>query len=136
MKPKHSNSRHGSHEDGLAEHDGVPITALSAGSALAPVGPTERFDSAVSPRLDPGESSDGSTGVTQPIVIPVKAGASGRLEADARGAMEGRAGRSFTDVEWAVMRGRLLEFTGILLRWHRNRGCLGGTVERICQRED
>jgi hypothetical protein len=44
------------------------------------------------------------------------------LERAARTALESRCGRTFTDVEWARMRARLLEFENILGAWDRQAG--------------
>jgi hypothetical protein len=56
-----------------------------------------------------------------------------QLEAAARATMEQRANRTLTDVEWASLRTRLLEFARILRGW--DKPPLRGTVELICPRE-
>lgn len=57
-----------------------------------------------------------------------------QLEAAARAAFEVRAGRKFTDGEWATVRAKLLEFTGILRRWEQTTTLRGrGKVEILCQ---
>jgi hypothetical protein len=40
-------------------------------------------------------------------------------EADARAALELRAGHTLTDTEWSAARARLLELMGILRAWDR-----------------
>jgi hypothetical protein len=59
-----------------------------------------------------------------------------QLEAAARAAFDRCTGRNLTDPEWAVVRGRLTEFPGILRAWgqatNRQRR---GKVEELCQRE-
>jgi hypothetical protein len=58
-----------------------------------------------------------------------------RLEAVARDAFELRANRKLTDVEWAVVRTRLLEFIGVLRGWEQTTARpRRGNVE-LCQRE-
>lgn len=46
-------------------------------------------------------------------------GCSERLERDARAAVDLRAGRALSDVEWVRARAKLLEFVTILRRWDR-----------------
>jgi len=58
-----------------------------------------------------------------------------RLETVARDAFELRANRKLTDVEWAVVRTRLLEFIGVLGDWEQTTARpRRGNVE-LCQRE-
>ena len=40
-------------------------------------------------------------------------------EAAARAAIEARVGRTFSDLEWARARARMLDFVSILRAWHR-----------------
>ena len=49
---------------------------------------------------------------------PTRAGRR-RLEVAARAQIELRAGRSFSDGEWAEVRSILIEFTRILTAWHQ-----------------
>jgi hypothetical protein len=57
-------------------------------------------------------------------------------ETAARDALELRAGRAFTDTEWALMRARLLEFAGVLRVWDRKPpASKRGNVEVLCQQE-
>jgi hypothetical protein len=59
-----------------------------------------------------------------------------QLEAAARVAIELRAGRTLTDVEWAAARTGLLEFAGILRGWDRKTtSARRGNVEMLCQPE-
>ena len=53
----------------------------------------------------------------------------GHLEHDARQALELRAGRTFSDREWAHMRGKLVEFYAILHEWEKE----ASERERISQ---
>jgi hypothetical protein len=54
----------------------------------------------------------------------------------ARAALESRLGRTLTDAQWAVARGRLLEFVGILRGWDRKTPAPKlGKVEVLCQPE-
>jgi hypothetical protein len=58
------------------------------------------------------------------------------LEASARAAFEQRAGRELTDAEWVALRGRLLEFVGILRAWDQTTiRPERDKVEKICQPE-
>lgn len=59
-------------------------------------------------------------------------------ENEARLELASRAGRPLTDVEWAQMRSRLLEFAAILREWDENARKSTprlGTVETPCQRK-
>jgi hypothetical protein len=59
-----------------------------------------------------------------------------QLEAGARAAFELRAGRELTDAEWVALRGRLLEFVGILRAWDQTTiRPQRGKVEKLCQPE-
>ena len=59
-----------------------------------------------------------------------------RLEAAARAAIELRADRPLTEVEWSAARARLLEFGAILRSWERTTAApRRGNVEVLCQRE-
>jgi hypothetical protein len=60
-----------------------------------------------------------------------------QLEATARTAIEQRLERKLTEVEWAAMRAKLLEFAAILRGWEQATtiGPLKGKVEGLCQRE-
>jgi hypothetical protein len=54
----------------------------------------------------------------------------------ARAALDSRAGGTLTDAQWAVARGRLLEFVGILRVWERKTSAPQlGNVEVLCQPE-
>jgi len=55
------------------------------------------------------------------------------LEAVARATLEQCANRTLTDVEWASVRTRFLEFARVLRGW--DKPPLRGTVEVLCQRE-
>ena len=45
-----------------------------------------------------------------------------RLETSARESVALRAGRMFSDAEWARVRARLLEYAGLLRAWDRKAG--------------
>ena len=60
-----------------------------------------------------------------------------QLEATARTAIEQRVERKLTELEWAAMRAKLMEFAAILRGWEQATtiGPLKGKVEGLCQRE-
>jgi hypothetical protein len=62
-----------------------------------------------------------------------------QFEAGARAAFELRAGRELSDAEWVALRGRLLEFVGILRAWDHGTNSTNspqrGKVESLCQPE-
>ncbi len=59
-----------------------------------------------------------------------------RSDVAAHVALERRVGRGVTDAEWAVARGKFMEFANILRGWDRKTSASGlGNVEVLCQRE-
>jgi hypothetical protein len=61
---------------------------------------------------------------------------SSQLGAAARAAIELRADRNVCETEWVAMRGRLLEFSGILREWDRKTtASRRGNLEVLCQPE-
>jgi hypothetical protein len=59
-----------------------------------------------------------------------------QLEVGARAAFEQRARRELSDSEWVALRGRLLEFVGILRAWDQTTiRPQRGKVEKLCQPE-